>query len=74
MGCYDEINVPCPQCGKRQEVQSKGGAGMCMLYELEDCPPDVLSDANRHAPYYCECGATFCVEVEIKAVGKTKLL
>ena len=64
MGMFDSVLVPCPECGRKQEFQSKGGDCILAVYELEQCPPDVLSDVNRHAPYECEdCGTIFAVQV-----------
>jgi RNase P subunit RPR2 len=60
MGCYDTVIVPCPKCGTEAEFQSKGGDCLLRVYSLADCPEDVLSDVNRHAPYTCEkCGTIF---------------
>jgi len=64
MGSFDRITVPCPRCQEPQEIQSKGGACMFRHYTLQNAPPDVLGDANRHAPFTCEkCKATFKVHV-----------
>jgi uncharacterized Zn finger protein len=61
---FDEVNVPCPRCGIRQLVQSKGGGCSLARYELEVCPQDVLGDVNRYAPFSCdECGAVFSVRL-----------
>lgn len=66
MGCYDEVGVPCPKCGKVYYTQSKGGECLLFVYKLEECPLDVLSDVNRHAPFECdECGTKFEVRVQI---------
>jgi transposase-like protein len=65
MGCYDDIELKCPECGEARWVQSKGGDCCMMVYTLDDCPLDVLSDANRHAPYECEkCHIMFAVDEE----------
>lgn len=60
MGMFYSVLVPCPKCGEKSEFQSKGGECLLQVYELEDCPFDVLSDINRHAPNTClKCGAVF---------------
>lgn len=59
MGCYDSIVFKCPACGNEIAAQSKGGACSMMTYGLNDVPADVASDANRHAPYLCKCGASW---------------
>jgi hypothetical protein len=62
MGCYDEVNVPCPNCGQREPFQSKGGDCAMRTYDLERCPLDVLSDVNRHGGATCRrCGTLFHV-------------
>ena len=64
MGMFDSVMVPCPTCGERSEFQSKSGDCLLAVYELADCPPDVLADVNRHAPNACEkCGSIFAVQV-----------
>ena len=60
MGCFDEVLVPCPRCGKEDVVQSKGGACMMRTYTIQEAPIDVMGDVNRHSPKACEaCGCTF---------------
>lgn len=62
MGCFDTVMVPCPKCGVKSGFQSKGGECYLATYELADCPKDVLSDVNRHAPNTCEeCGTIYAV-------------
>lgn len=80
MGLFDVVLVPCPKCGKKYPAQSKG-ADMPMLecYELDDVPPQVLSDVNRHAPFTCDdegCGTEFTVEYElaVKSVRVVKVV
>jgi len=69
MGVFASVMVPCPFCGTRVEFQSKGANGRrneCWMGNLEDCPADVLSDINRHAPYTCtnsECNGSFSVRI-----------
>jgi len=63
MGCYDTVSVPCPRCGEKYDAQSKGGDCVLAHYELADCPPDVLCDVNRHAPFECGCGCFFAVRL-----------
>jgi hypothetical protein len=70
MGCFDTVRVPCPQCGARQEAQSKGGECSLSTFELENAPADVLSDVNRHAPFTCDgCGTLFKVLVISRGVS-----
>jgi len=66
MGMYDTVRVPCPNCGEKEEFQSKGGECLLEVYELENCPPDVMSNINRHSPCTCEkCGTVFAVKVQV---------
>lgn len=68
MGCYDEVLVPCPECGTKQPFQSKGGPCSLTTYELDKAPFDVLSDVNRHAPYECaKCGTYYRVTIQTLA-------
>jgi len=62
MGCYDTVEVPCPECGKIEYFQSKSGERMMENYTLQNVPDDVLVDVNRHAPYKCrDCQTLFLV-------------
>ena len=64
MGLFDTVRVPCPKCRKFYRAQSKGAASPGLkIYSMFNCPLDVLSDVNRHAPFTCEgCGAVFSVQ------------
>ena len=64
MGMYDTIMANCPKCGEEHEFQSKSGDCFLRIYTLENCPDDVMRDANRHSPNKCDCGAIF--EIDIK--------
>lgn len=61
MGVYDSIWVPCPNCQKPYEAQTKSGPCILDVFTLADAPDDVLEDVNRHAPFTCECGCEFKV-------------
>lgn len=68
MGCPDYVLVPCPECGRRNEFQSKGGECACLTFNLYDAPAEVLSDVNRHAPVTCEnCGTPYRVNLQVIA-------
>jgi hypothetical protein len=65
MGLYDTILGKCPKCGTESEFQSKSGECLLRNYDLKHCPDDVLLDANRHSPNYCDgCGSYY--EIDIK--------
>ena len=71
MGCYETIMVPCPKCGERAEAQSKSGPCQLGVFNLEDAPPDVLYDVNRHAPFTCyKCGQVFAVQLDFSTIGR----
>jgi len=64
MGCYDVVEVPCPQCGKEAWFQSKGGERKMANYTLENVPDGVFADINRHAPCRCtDCSTLFFVNI-----------
>lgn len=56
MGCYEIIIFKCPNCGTELSAQSKSGPCSMGMYEHHSVPMDVAIDANRHAPFTCECG------------------
>lgn len=60
---YDTVLVPCPECGKKKEFQSKSGECSLIVVELNECPVDILADVNRHSPYTCDCGTVFEVDL-----------
>ena len=68
MGCYDTVEVHCPKCGEAHYFQSKSGDCSMAQYTLEECPPDVMQNINRHAPVTCECGVRFQVEFSIGVI------
>ena len=75
MGMFDTVLVPCPRCGERSKFQSKGGDCILAEYQLEQCPLDVLSDVNRHAPNVCNrCGTCFEVGPGGRAVEYGKAM
>lgn len=72
MGLYDTVIVPCPECGKKEEFQSKSGQCYLQVVKLEECPVDILADVNRHSPYNCDCGTVF--EVDLSTRKSTKVV
>lgn len=71
MGCFDTVLVPCPDCGTREQFQSKSGDCTLASYDLESAPADVLLDVNRHSPYQCtKCGTSF--DVDLSVSGKPR--
>jgi predicted nucleic acid-binding Zn ribbon protein len=66
MGMFDSVMVPCPECGTKSEFQSKSGDCLLSVYELDNCPPDVMQNVNRHSPNTCEkCGTVYAVKVTV---------
>jgi hypothetical protein len=68
MGMFDSIYANCPNCGEENEFQTKGGECTLECYTLENCPLDALSNANRHSPYSCSCGASLSIDIERRSV------
>lgn len=69
MGMFDTIIVPCPECGKEEEFQTKSGECILDIVKLEDCDisNDMLHDVNRHSPYTCEnCNTVFDVDISTR--------
>jgi len=63
MGCFARVAVPCPECLRPIEFQSKGQEWG--NYTLANAPWEVLQDVNRHSPVACtHCGTP----VEIKFI------
>ena len=70
MGMYDTIWVKCPKCGTDIDFQSKSGDCILGNYELDNCPDDVMLDANRHSPMRCDCGA----QLEIDRINRSVIV
>ena len=68
MGCYDTVLVSCPECGFENDFQSKSGECTLSNYTIDNCPDDVLSDVNRHAPYKCKCGLYLSINIKTKDI------
>lgn len=66
MGVFDTVIVPCPECGKKKEFQSKSRECFLQVVELDECPVDILADVNRHSPYTCDCGTVFKVDLSTR--------
>ena len=59
MGMFDTITFSCPDCGTEMSGQSKSGDCILDTYHHTSVPIDVALDANRHAPFECECGSSW---------------
>lgn len=70
MGMYDTIWVKCPQCKSDVDFQSKSGECILGQYEIDNCPDDVMLDANRHSPVQCDCGAL----LEIDRINRSVII
>ena len=63
MGMFDTIYLECPDCGKKNELQTKWGACVLGEYSIDDAPPDAMEKfvQNSVECEYCEC--EFKVEI-----------
>lgn len=73
MGMFDTIHVNCPVCGEEHEFQSKSGECLLRCYSLDNCPDDVLINANRHSPNKCDCGSSLSIDVYNRKVINNNL-
>ena len=70
MGIYDTVMVPCPQCGRTTDAQSKSGPCELNTYAMHNAPDVVLENVNRHAPFWCKkCEMYFKVHLHIIATS-----
>lgn len=68
---FDSVMLACPECGTRNEFQSKGGECLLDTYDETNAPADVLTDVNRHSPVKCsKCGTPYEAEVTFHPVVK----
>ena len=66
MGMFDSVWVPCPNCEKRNEFQSKGGECILESFTLESAPPRVLLDLHPNALTCDYCGQRYGVDVDVR--------
>lgn len=59
MGVYDCITFKCPNCKHEVVAQSKSGGCILVDYDFMSVPISVAYDANRHAPFECDCGKSW---------------
>lgn len=72
MGLFDSVMLPCPDCGIRNEFQSKGGACELETYDETNAPADVMTDINRHSPVKCtQCGTLYHAKVSFSYLIET---
>lgn len=74
MGMFDTVLVKCPNCNTINEFQSKSGECLLAVYNLENCPEDVLRDINRHSPIECNCGTKYKVGYDICITNRRTIL
>ena len=64
MGSFDIIAINCPNCGCKNEVQSKAGVCRMKNYTRRNAPPEILVDVSDQ-PIICYlCGTQFSVKVQ----------
>lgn len=74
MGMFDSVMLACPECGTRNEFQSKGGECLLNTYDETNAPTDVLTDVNRHSPTKCsKCGTLYEAQVTFNPVVRVIL-
>lgn len=66
MGMFDSIMVPCPECGKKYEAQTKSGECCLYTWDLDEAPIEALLGVNSLAPFECQCGTSFEVKFKIQ--------
>jgi len=68
MGCYDEVEIPCPMCGWVYIEQSKGGDCGLDRYNLSNVPLDVLGGIGKHKRFTCgNCGQLYGIDYRLVA-------
>lgn len=72
MGCFDRVWVPCPQCGKEEEYQTKVGDCALDNYDLFTAPDNMLADIadgpDDKATVCKGCGAHY--KLMVKCIAK----
>ena len=70
MGVYDTVRVPCPKCGEKADFQSKSGDCILSVYELNECPSDVLYGLQgyTHDEICGKCGTLFSIFIHVRGI------
>ena len=68
MGVFNDIWVPCPNCGDRFAVQSKGAHDLRMaVYHLESAEPgdiqELVFESDPHCP---SCGSRVAIKYNMQ--------
>lgn len=63
MGMYDRVFIPCIECGRRVEFQSKAGDCLLNSYTIKDIPPEIAGDLDGEK-VVCECGTIISIETQ----------
>lgn len=63
MGLFDVVWIPCPNCKKKFDWQTKIGECFLHDYELEEAPP-LLQAAASQEIFTCTCGTRFRVLIQ----------
>lgn len=58
MGMFDSVYVTCPDCGTREELQTKAGDCLCYTYILgqDVIPPEIIRDLENERVLCADCG------------------
>ena len=64
MGMFDEVWLPCPQCGEKTYAQSKSGWCQLDAFEFDDAPARVLGDIVDEVQTCSKCGTQFSVKAK----------
>lgn len=71
MGLFDSLYVPCGNCGKPVEFQSKAGECTMAKYDIYDCPPAIAGDLIGQA-CGCTCGAIIQLQGSVSLRYETR--
>lgn len=63
MGLFDSVYVPCPNCGKSVEFQSKQGECYMQNFTCDDAPTEILMDI-ANAPHFCQACGTWVALID----------
>jgi hypothetical protein len=66
MGLYDSLLVHC-KCGNEIELQSEAGYCEMYLYNIEECPLEILIDLEKEEHYCDRCNKGFFIKVQHSA-------
>ena len=71
MGLYDSVYITCPECGHKNEIQSKQDVCQLAKYDfscIEEIPESILEEINSTVHKCNNCMSLFGIHIKWKVM------